>query len=494
MERQTEAVLFLHGLGGSAEEARHYRPLFPDCDVIGLDYHGIAPWDAGSEIRNVVLKLRETYQSVSLIGNSLGAFLAMYAGIDTLLSRAYFISPVVDMETLILAQMAQDGVTEEMLKEKGTIPGSSGPALSWKYLCFVRTHPIDWRVPTAILYAEHDNLTPYGTIKSFAAAHNARLTVMPGGEHWFHTEEQMAFLDDWFRRERERGSNMEFRHFSNSDYEAVCDFLIELNRADRTHIHWNWARFEWMYEHPEFDKSARDAIGLWFDGERVVGAAIYDMYFGEAFCGVLPEYAALYPEVLGYAYDALKDETGLAIAICDGNAKEIEAAKTAGFAPIEQTETIMRIDLDRPLSGALPAEFRLYEPDPKEDAEALQWLFWQGFDHGEDRAEFEREEQIEPQVRKHMRRELGIAAVDETGEYAAFCSLWFSEKTDYAYVEPVCTIPRHRGKGLAKALLYEALNRARLLGAKTAYVISDMPFYEKLGFRKTFHYTFYRKA
>ena len=25
------------------------------------------------------------------------------------------------------------------------------------------------------------------------------VTVMKGGEHWFHTEEQMRFIDDWFR-------------------------------------------------------------------------------------------------------------------------------------------------------------------------------------------------------------------------------------------------------------------------------------------------------
>ncbi len=287
---------------------------------------------------------------------------------------------------------------------------------------------------------------------------------------------------------------MEFRHFSDADYEAVCDFLIALNRSDRTHINWNWARFEWMYEHPEFDKSAMDAIGLWLDGDRVVGAAIYDMYFGEAFCGVLPEYASLYPEVLRYAYDTLRDNTGIAIAICDTNTAEIEAAKRAGFAPIDQTEMIMKIDLSTARDAALPDGFTLFEPDPVENADKMQWLFWQGFDHGEDRAEFEREEMTAPQRRKHMRRELGIAAVDGTGEYAAFCCLWYSEKTDYAYVEPVCTIPRHRGKGLAKALLYEAMDRAKALGAKTAYVISDMPFYEKLGFRKAYHYTFYRKA
>ena len=26
---------------------------------------------------------------------------------------------------------------------------------------------------------------------------DATLTVMEGGEHWFHTEEQMDFLDRW---------------------------------------------------------------------------------------------------------------------------------------------------------------------------------------------------------------------------------------------------------------------------------------------------------
>ena len=64
---------------------------------------------------------------------------------------------------------------------------------------------------------------------------------------------------------------MAFRHYKKSDYEAVCGFLTALNRDDRRHMHWNWARFEWMYAHPEFDKTAEDAIGLWFDGGRVVG-------------------------------------------------------------------------------------------------------------------------------------------------------------------------------------------------------------------------------
>ena len=33
----------------------------------------------------------------------------------------------------------------------------------------------------------------------FADDHHAKLTVMTGGEHWFHTEEQMRFLDEWIK-------------------------------------------------------------------------------------------------------------------------------------------------------------------------------------------------------------------------------------------------------------------------------------------------------
>lgn len=36
--------------------------------------------------------------------------------------------------------------------------------------------------------------------------------------------------------------------------------------------------------------------------------------------------------------------------------------------------------------------------------------------------------------------------------------------------------------------------RAKALGVKTAYVISDLPFYEKLGFETVQLYMFYRKA
>lgn len=289
---------------------------------------------------------------------------------------------------------------------------------------------------------------------------------------------------------------VKLKHYIKYDYEAVCDFLIELNRKNQYHINWNWGRFEWMMEHPEFDKSLMGSIGLWMDGENVVGAAIYDMYFGETFVGALPEYSSLYPEILDYAYRELKDENGLGIAICDDCADEISMAKTAAFTLAEQTETVMRLDLEKDFCANLPDGLHYTELDPVKEPYAFQWLLWQGFDHGTDKAEFERDGDIIteiPMFRKHFNPTLSIAAKNGDGEYVSYCCLWYSNKTDYAYVEPLCTVPSYRGKGVAKAVIYEALTRAKSLGAKKAYVLSDMPFYEKLGFKSDKHFKFWWK-
>ena len=118
---------------------------------------------------------------------------------EALIDRAYLISPVVDMEKLIGNMMMWAGVTEQELAEKKEISTPFGETLSWNYLTYVREHPISWHIPTRILYGEHDNLISLETVSAFAKRVGAELTVMPNGEHWFHTDEQMQFLDCWIK-------------------------------------------------------------------------------------------------------------------------------------------------------------------------------------------------------------------------------------------------------------------------------------------------------
>ena len=194
-------VLYVHGKGGSAAEARLYRPLFPLCDVVGLEYRGDTPWEAGEEIARAVDDAVEKYDDIVLIANSIGAYFSMCAGVEERISKAYFISPIVDMERLILDMMRRADVSEEELAEKRRIPTPFGETLSWEYLRYVREHPIRWRVATAILYGSLDDLTSYAAITAFADKHGASLTVAEGAEHWFHTEEQLALLREWITRE-----------------------------------------------------------------------------------------------------------------------------------------------------------------------------------------------------------------------------------------------------------------------------------------------------
>lgn len=192
-----KALVYIHGKGGNAEECEHYKPLFPDCDVIGFDYRAQTPWEAQTEFPAYFNELCRDYDSVSIIASSIGAYFALNSLCDIPLEKAYFISPVADMEKLICDMMSWAGVTEAELREKGTIETDFGETLSWEYLRWVREHPFFWHTPSVILYGQRDNLQSRETVSEFAERINAALTVMENGEHWFHTPEQMAFLDNW---------------------------------------------------------------------------------------------------------------------------------------------------------------------------------------------------------------------------------------------------------------------------------------------------------
>ena len=190
-------LVYIHGKNGSDDEAEFYKPLFPGYDVIGIPYKAETPWAARAEFPKLFDEVCEENDNVILIANSIGAYFAMLSLSGKRIERAFFISPIVDMERLILDMMKWAGVGEKELAQRGEIKTDFGETLSWEYLCYVREHSIEWHIPTEILYGENDGLTSLETITAFAERTGAGLIVMPGGEHWFHTDEQMRFLKEW---------------------------------------------------------------------------------------------------------------------------------------------------------------------------------------------------------------------------------------------------------------------------------------------------------
>ena len=82
-------VIYIHGKGGNAKEAEHYKLLFPKNDVIGFDYRSQNPWEAKGEFSDFYDKVTKDYDSVIVIANSIGAFFTILSLADKKIERAW---------------------------------------------------------------------------------------------------------------------------------------------------------------------------------------------------------------------------------------------------------------------------------------------------------------------------------------------------------------------------------------------------------------------
>ncbi len=207
--RSRRVYLYIHGKNGCKEEAERFANTACACgwQVLSIDLpeHGsrkngpekLVPWVVIPELQAVYARMQPVWPHIRLYGVSIGAWFAMQALQAEKLEKAMLVSPVVDMEALVTKMMQWAGVTEEQLQQAGNIPTSFGETLSWTYLCWVREHPLHWHGRTQVLYGDRDALTSRTMIERFRQESGAHLTIMEGGEHWFHTPVQMAVLQTW---------------------------------------------------------------------------------------------------------------------------------------------------------------------------------------------------------------------------------------------------------------------------------------------------------
>ena len=285
---------------------------------------------------------------------------------------------------------------------------------------------------------------------------------------------------------------MSFRHYIESDYDIVHDFLLKINRDDDTYLNWNWARLEWMIAHPYFDYSLINKIGLWFIDDNLVGIAIFDMYLGECNIITLKEYHHLYNEILEYAYKYLSDEDGLGIYVNDRCIDDINILTDKGYIKRDMSETLSSLDIIHH-DISLRDDIYIKEINPYDEYQRLSYLIYQGFDHGDNYDEFLSSYSDTYRIRKYHDNSINLVAVDSNNQYIGYICGWYDKSTNYAYLEPLCVIPAYRHMGIARALIYELSNRMLELGASRLIVLSDSEIYMKIGFKPIEHYSLYYK-
>ena len=95
---------------------------------------------------------------------------------------------------------------------------------------------------------------------------------------------------------------------------------------------------------------------------------------------------------------------------------------------------------------------------------ARSWFSWKAFQPDEPEENYEKlgwEWYLDIQRCPLYRRDLDLVTIAPNGDIASFTTVWFDDVTRCAYFEPVGTYTPYQRRGLAKAVMYEGMRRAK---------------------------------
>ena len=262
-------------------------------------------------------------------------------------------------------------------------------------------------------------------------------------------------------------------HFAGQ-YSDVHHFLTTFADSG-INEHFHWGRFDWMVTSPYLDREKISRMAFFKDGNgKIEGLALFDTSYEDRWYLLR---ANLNQELLRKMVEYVVDVDGNEAII---HANELDKPlgdflESKGFVG-RHSESVLELPLTaQQMNAALPDGFNMvYEPDE------YKWrqVIWRGFDH-DGEPEAPDKETVAAQKRLDDDAYIKVFA-EKDGIYMAHCGVWY-DGGETAYIEPVATVPEHRGKGLGKAVVYEAVNIAARRGAKRAVVLSEQAFYFHIG-------------
>jgi predicted N-acetyltransferase YhbS len=253
--------------------------------------------------------------------------------------------------------------------------------------------------------------------------------------------------------------------------------------------------WEYAHTHPAFNHRLTHRFGVWEEDGSMAGIAFYEMDLGEACFACRRGYERLKPEMLRYAEDELSvlvdGRRHLEVRVYDYESGLREALAARGFGPVGG-EDITVFDYDRGIPAPeLPAGYSIISLEDENDPYKINAVLWKGFDHGPE-PDDDFDCRLQMQSGPSFSKELTTIIKAPDGEYACYAGIWMDGVNDFAYLEPLATVPEHRGKGLATAALREGMRKTRERGA--AYCIGGpVPFYTAIGFRTVCRKEVWRK-
>ena len=243
-------------------------------------------------------------------------------------------------------------------------------------------------------------------------------------------------------------------------YKEISRFLR--NNADSGfNEHFHWGRLDWLMAPPCPDVEMLPKITVFKDsGGTIVGTALFDTEYENGWYVL----HSVSDEKLLRQMTAYINDVDSAPPI-KANLNDIALCKLLEEMNFKKqfSEYVLAVNLSHDLSYRLPTGFCINEQNAPIDEWQWRLVIHRGFDHDGIPQTLSGEA---AEAEKHLQTKEYIKTFAiKNGEYAAHCGLWYNGG-ETAYIEPVATVPEYRRKGLGKAVVYEALRRAKNQGAR----------------------------
>jgi predicted N-acetyltransferase YhbS len=278
----------------------------------------------------------------------------------------------------------------------------------------------------------------------------------------------------------------------HNDFAAIGEFLIDTHEPGDLFANWLQPRWEYMHAHPNIRDVSLDDIGVAEDAGRIVGAVHPEhspacVYF-QLRRGFDPVPLVDYAEKHfgGWSKTLQRRIRGLYVNEFDTALRTVVAERGYQVHDVfVERHARFVIDGPPPPSPLAPG-FRLASLEEENDFTKIHRVLWRGFDHEGPPPPEGVADRRAMQKTPGFRKDLTIVAVAPNGDYAAFGGMWYVPENRVAYVEPVATDPDYRRRGLGTAVVVESIRRVADLGARVAWVGSDLDFYKAMGFEVMF--------
>ncbi len=292
--------------------------------------------------------------------------------------------------------------------------------------------------------------------------------------------------------------NLRFRKFQEGDFEKIQSFIVRNYNKMRG--------YNWTIESLSFSLSVsrilrmmtiqeiENQIGIWENEKREITAIVNSssgnsgkVFFQQASNNIPEKYIR---EMFSFADQTIlplcSESKQLQLRIFKDDTRLKSIAKELGYQRTRDSEIVLMGNISEWEFRELPKGFTIRSGNEISDidkgmAHSNAFEYWR-----------EPKARIAPLAFEVMKGEsfynpeLDLYVTNDNGEVVSFCTLWMDQVNGYATIEPAGTHYKYRKRGLAAAVISEAVKRVAGLGGKVVYVGSDQQFYFNLGFKKKY--------